>query len=221
MLQQCAADMYLHAAMKDADVKRAIDLAQKAVDATLDLLLATGEVSKDVITPVTTEVSKMLNMLKDEDRVCDAVAPKALQTVARPQLAPAMPSRKYFAFLSLIEQCVDLFQNSMYHRSHFLESSADWGTGRYLKPPKTKSDVTHAQRFSESPLAWRAIPSKILRVKLGVQGWNDDATVTPFPLWFSPPLALLQHSRICERAIAVGELYRDKAKNAQVRHRVR
>tara|TARA_B110000046_G_scaffold183454_1_gene219615 strand:- start:1735 stop:2601 length:867 start_codon:yes stop_codon:yes gene_type:complete len=187
-LAKMVGEMHLNAAMQDADVSRALDLAEGFCNVSF-ALMRSHAIDNNAIDAVHAKIASTLSSLRKQDDVCAIVAPNALQPVARPLLGEVAASKRRFAFFSLFEVAVDTLQNDRGQREHFMSSSADWGTGRYLQPADIMTDVMHGRRFRESELAKESSFDASGRriVKLGLQGWNDDATVrNPMPNLYRP-----------------------------------
>jgi hypothetical protein len=139
----------------------------------------------------------------------------------------------------LYDLCRDMLQNSAVERKWIRASTADWSTGRYRIAPKVVNDVTDSQAFRDSRLSRPAEVTKdgIPRVRIGIQPWNDDATVCSpkvrTTLLQDPPLLHLSRSMrlreisspSCERSQllvlsvvdTVGKADRHQAQTSQVR----
>ena len=212
--------MHLTARIKMEHCEAAVDLAAEALKLQASLIKRAlskatgGNELGAAVDSIAQRCDGVVSALKNIDAVCHKHTEGALQPTTRPLLASAAESKKHFAFISLYDLCCDSLQNSALERKWLLESSADWSTGRYRNEPEVINDVTHAQKFRDSRLSRpaEATTDGILRVRFGIQGWNDDATVCspkarttllqdPIPCCISPdPCALEKLVPLCVSA---------------------
>lgn len=181
-LQQKIATMRLVRVMEKSNIHLAIELAETVlgdVTAMVEKALKKGDAHG-----AAAEIKAHLASVKDElaglhniDKQCEQAAPRALQPIRRPLLAPDAESKKKFAFLSLEELVIDTLQRNRSARYHILRSSAAWKTGEFAKPRQIATDIVHCERFAASPLAKAAVAGEENDVRIGIKAWDDDFTV--------------------------------------------
>ena len=183
------ATMHLHKKIQVSACVMAVQLAEKAVEITVELcrraVSSTGAGELDTaISTVSERVAAVLRELRNIDKVCEVEAPDALMPVTRPLLSPPDASKKQFAFFSLIHEIADVVQKDAESRRYIEASSAEWSTGKFRTPPRMMTDIVHAQRFRDSPASRPATALELAgpkRWRIVIQPWNDDATVSTLP----------------------------------------
>jgi hypothetical protein len=177
------ADMHLNAGMHIEHVLSAVALA-KAVYNTVrkQVVGALQDAPKlqSEISGILDAIAATLSKMKQVTSQCEAQTIGAAIPIKRPICKSAADDTKHFCFFSLIQLLSDSIQRNAVTRAHILSTSREWSTGSmYRKPAATLTDITDGTRFRWSRLARPANPAeKVLRVRVGIDGWNDDFTVS-------------------------------------------
>lgn len=217
MLRHQVAAMHLTGGMLIEHIKKAVALTESAMAQVSKRVLSTVQQAgvpalEAELKQILDAAARSINNLADVRAVCDAQTQGALHPLERP-MDGAGDDKKHFCFFSVKQQLCDLIQNDDFARGHILRASKDWSTlGKYYRQPaETLTDITSGNRFRWSRLARPAEPSEQakLRVRIGLDGWNDDFTVSspvsaPLPAPLYPiPSSNLNH-RSCQAVCPIG-----------------
>lgn len=187
MLGAHVATMHLQKCASEAQVLNAVAMTEDAVSFLCKRLLqkisaCDHELQREIKQVIDTSLAA-IKRLYNVKRTCAEVTPCAVEPVKRPMGLSADENAKHFGFFSLIHLIEDVLKNDAVARKHCLESSKFWSTGAlYKKYQDRVSDFQDTKRFRWSPLARPADPHALeldgaLRVRVGIDGWNDDFTV--------------------------------------------